>query len=97
MEAKYSVGDMVKIRDVDTMKELDKEGSVLAGWSSLMEEWCGCTFIISDVLNNEYAYPRYKFQNMSDEMDEWTWTEDMFDLVQEDPKLEEGFLGIIGI
>ena len=97
MEAKYSVGDMVRIRDADIMEQLNDDGNVLAGWNSLMEEWCGCVFVISDVFNDMYGYPKYKFQNMSDEMDEWTWTEDMFDLVEEDPKLEEEFLNVIGI
>ena len=96
---KYKVGDRIKIRSAPTIQHLCKTTGVMAGWGAPMEEFCGQSYIISSIeISNQKRFYKYKFLNMPESMQMWTWSEDMFDLdvpQEEIEKQENEFLELI--
>ena len=97
---KYKVGDRIRIRPVEKMHDLVKRIQIRGGWNPQMEEYCGQTYIISNVeLSKLRNYYKYKFFNAPESMNVWVWSEDMFDLditYEEIEKQEHEFLELIG-
>ena len=85
----YFVGDLVKIKDRKTIRELVKQNKIVFGWHPNMYEWCGKVFEISEIMPiYSSGANAYMFKNMPDEMKQYTWSEDMFESCYEFKRTE---------
>ena len=54
-----------------------------------MGKFSGQTYIINNIRNTRAGNTRYFFEDMSDGMDSYWWSDDMFELVSPVPSMNE--------
>ena len=74
---KIKVGDRVKIKSLEIVREVKSQGYDFPGhFGSLMEVYCGCYGKILDIERIEGE----KYYRLNIDKMDWQWSEDMFEL-----------------
>ena len=84
----YFVGDLVKIKDRKTIRELVKQNKIIFGWHPNMYKWCDKVFEISEIMRKFSFGVAYTFKGMPDEMKQYTWSADIFEPCYEFKRIE---------